>query len=129
RLDFSEPGATYSLTLTDYPRRILRPGDRLLYGANPNGFALASGSFGPFAGDLEDSQTMLGPGVPGAIIITRVDGPNLSIRNIGQFGAPIRRPPQADDYIFAQPTEINPAAAAAWAVIPNMHFFWLLDPI
>lgn len=129
RLDFREPGATYSLSLTDYPRRMLRPGDRLLYGANPNGFALASGSFGPFTGDLEDSQTMLGPGVPGAIIITRVDGPNLSIRNIGQLGAPIRRPPQADDYIFAQPTEINPAAAAAWAVIPNMHFFWLLDPI
>jgi ABC-2 type transport system permease protein len=129
RLDFHEPGAAYRITLTDYPRQTLKPGDRLLYGANPNGFALASGAFGPFVGDPEDTRTMLAPGTPGAIILTQVDGPNLTIRNVGELGAPLRRPPQADDYVFNRPTKVNPLAAAAWAVIPNMHFFWLLDPI
>ncbi|MFG0283017.1 MAG: ABC transporter permease [Phycisphaerales bacterium JB039] len=127
--EFNTAGATYRITLTDYPRQSLRPGDRLLYGPNPNGFSLASGSFGPFAGNVEAPRTMLGDGVPPAIIITEIDGAEMRIRNIGEAPVAVRRPPRRDDYIFGQPTRINPLAAAAWAIIPNMHFFWLLDPI
>jgi hypothetical protein len=90
---------------------------------------MASGEFGPFAGNPQDSRSMLGPDVPAAIILTKVDGASLEIRNIGGRAVPIRRPPRQDDYIFTRPTEINPVAAAAWAIIPNMHLFWLLDPI
>lgn len=126
---FDEPGNSYRLVLTDYPRRMLHPGDTIHYGPNPNGFALASGSFGPFTGEIGQGARLFAAGAPSAIVLTGVDGTNLEIQNVGEHGAPIMRPPGADDYIFTRPTEINPVAAAAWAVIPNMHLFWLLDPI
>lgn len=51
------------------------------------------------------------------------------MQNIGRTPLSLDRPPQEDDYFFVTPTRVNPLAATAWAVVPNMHYFWLLDAV
>ena len=72
---------------------------------------------------------MLGPGAPSSLIVTESTGQLLRIRNIGQVGVTLYRPPEVGDFVFASPTTTNKAAMVAWGAIPNMQYFWLLDAV
>ena len=50
-------------------------------------------------------------------------------RIIGPDARLITQPPHHGDYLFIHPTRTSPLALAAWAVIPNIQFFWLVDAV
>ena len=39
------------------------------------------------------------------------------------------RAPVAGDFLFTAPTEGNLLARAAWAIVPNIQLFWLVDAV
>jgi hypothetical protein len=126
---FRDSGDSYRIRLKLAPRVVIRPGASCFYGPTPNGFPLITPWFGPFRGDPAKEQDQRGGGVPPAIIVTSINGRDMTIRNIGETPVPVSRPPQPGDYVFAQPTTFNYAAMAAWGVIPNMHAFWTVDAL
>ena len=130
RTTFAQPGDVQRLTLQQAPIRPLAVGDAIFFGPTPNGFPLSThGSFGRFEGDMTELRSIIGPGVPSAVIVTEVDGLDLAIRNIGELPVRIDGPPARGDYLFTQPTRINPVALGLWGGIPNMQFYWLLDAV
>lgn len=126
---FNRPGDTYTLTLDSPPRRPITPGTSIYYGDNPNGFRLAVPPFAPFEGEALDRAGTLGPSAPSAVIAIAATSETVTIRHVGAAPLDVDRPPRGGDFLFTAPTRINPAAAAAWAAVPNMHYFWLLDAI
>jgi hypothetical protein len=143
---FATPGDFYEVTLELPATRPLVPGDFVRYGPNPNGFDLQTPSpkAPRFEGNLDDPQQTLGPNAPRAIVLNRLafskgaEGsaggrPVLTLRHMGPEDAgtssAVRRPPEQGDYVFVTPTEVRPAYLVAWAVVPNLHYFWLLDAV
>jgi ABC-2 family transporter protein len=104
-------------------------GDSFYWGANPNGLGIATGSHAPFEGDPTNPQDLFSSDTASNIIVTNIEDEHITIQNIGATPAKVTRPPEAGDYVFLQATQIQPYAATAWAVIPNLHYFWLLDAI
>ncbi len=129
RKAFDSPGDTYNLELRKPPDKPLKPGDSIYYGSNASGFDLAVPSFKGYGGAIDDTDQLFATSVPPSLIVTKADGKSLTVRHIGGHALGIRRPPVADDYVFARPTSINVAAMGLWAVLPNMHYFWLLDAV
>lgn len=126
---FDSRGARYQLELVTFPEVTLEPGDSIWYGSNPTGFALAVPDFEPFEGDISDPRTRNDPDLPPAIVVRDADGTTLVLEQIGMTAVPVSRAPVEGDHLFLQPTEHNAVAFAAWAVLPNMHYFWLLDAV
>lgn len=127
--DFNKPGDTYNLTLDAPPTRQLRPGTSIYYGDNPNGFRPAVPPFSPFQGDPGDKGGSIGPAVPSAVIAISAERDRVAIRQVGAVALPVTRAPRPDDFLFTAPTRTNTVALVAWALVPNMHSFWLLDAI
>jgi len=130
--DFVNNGDTYKLTFELEPRERLRENSPFYYGPNPSGAGMANLGNGPDATELAElspeerlSSRKLTPGV---ILISSI-GKEATIRRIGADEPATRRPPQKADYVFARPTRINPVARAAWGIIPNIQFFWLVDAV
>lgn len=126
---FTRPGDTYNLTLDTPPTRQIKPGDLIYYGDNPNGFRLPVGAAQPFEGDPTSRADATSPRANPGIILVSVENSVMTIRHAGSTPLRVDRPPRVNDFIFLKPTETNPVAVAAWAVVPNMHSFWLLDAI
>ncbi|RMH12052.1 MAG: ABC transporter permease [Planctomycetota bacterium] len=125
----TQSGERYGVRLITPPEVELARGMQFLYGPSPNGIG-TSNDWSPVTPPEEVLENdLFSPDTPRAIVILEVDDLTLTIRNIGSPPAKVRRPPMPGDYVFAEPTKINPAAAAIWAVTPNMHFFWLVDAV
>jgi hypothetical protein len=125
----SSRGAMMEITLEEPPRIEIEPGDPFYYGPNPNGVALVSGNFEPFEGDFTDESNLFTQDAPKGLIITAISGKQLTVRNIGREPLQLHRPPERDDYAFTSPTRVAPVAATLWAIVPNMHYYWLLDAV
>lgn len=111
-------------------------GDTIYYGPNPNGFDLASGnSHVPMASAADaasgEPTQLYSEGLPSTLLVTAVgeNGSRLTVKNVGDRPLSIRRAPQRDDYVFRQPTSLNIPVLAAWGILPNLQFFWLLDAV
>jgi len=126
---FATTGDIYTLTLKAPPGRLVKVGDPLYYGPNPNGFDLVTPNFTPFKGDLNNSDEFFKLQTPPAIVITSVKPQQLVIRHLGGTALPLWREPKTGDFLFTAPTRVNPFALAAWGVIPNMQYYWLTDAI
>ena len=122
-------GARYNLTLNNFPDQSLAPGTPIYYGPSPQGIGMAVPDFTPYEGDPADERLLTANGTPPGIMVKSIDRKTLTIENIGARSLAVERPPREGDYIFTQPTRINPLALSAWSVVPNMHFFWLLDAV
>jgi ABC-2 type transport system permease protein len=130
RPDFQQLGDTYQVRITTDPRVPITPGMPFYWGPNPNGFALATPPFPPVRLDLSrDERALLAEDLPPSIIVTEVRDDWVTIRNSGREAVPVRRPPERGDHIFVEPTRFNMAFTAVWAVVPNLHFFWLVDAV
>lgn len=125
----STRGAILEITLREDARVALAPGMPFYFGPNPNGFGLTTGNFRPFIGDHTQTPRLFDQDAPPGLIILDATGRQLLVQNIGRTPLSLDRPPQEDDYFFVTPTRVNPLAATAWAVVPNMHYFWLLDAV
>lgn len=129
RQTFQNIGDEYRVTLITPADVDLRPGMQFLYGPTPNGLRLA-GPYNPTPPAPELAAAPVFPaGTPAAVVITNVDNLDVTIRHIGSTPADIARPPMSGDFVFVNPTQVNPLAAALWAITPNMQFFWLVDAI
>ncbi len=122
---FDEPGDVYDLKLDGEPDVPLPPGTPFYWGPNPNGFSL---SVRPFTVPVSPEEAV-GPRGPGRIVVQDWEGPDVSIVHAGETRAGVRRPPRDGDFVFTEPTRLNPVATALWATVPNMHYFWLVDAI
>lgn len=125
---FRTPGDTCEIVLSDPPRVALPPGTSFHYGPNPNGFDMAVPPFPRFEGDPSKEGALLLSDTPGAVIVTKSQGLNLTIRNIGA-GVRAERGPLPDDWVFTRPTRVHPVALVVWSVIPNMQHYWLVDAV
>lgn len=124
---FQKTGDRYTLVLENAPTATLSPGMPIYWGANPNGFALAVPPAQPLPSRPGSPQSE--PVRYRGIVITSVTDKTLEVRQDGDPPLPVSRPPERGDFIFLAPTRTNHLAAAAWAVMPNMHYFWLLDAV
>lgn len=111
---FRNAGEQYQITLEQTPISPMPAGTGIYYGPNPNGF------------DLMVPPPSDGPQVA---VSQATNATSYIIRNQGQTPAGVVRAPEAGDLIFLKPTRTNAAALAAWAALPNLHHFWLLDAI
>lgn len=126
---FDTPGQTYTVVLKNPPALPLKPGTPFYYGPNPSGFDLSVPAFSALPPEQFDEDRILRAETPSGVVVTKVDDLTITIRHTGP--APLRgvRPPETDDYVFAGPTRTRPLLLAAWAVIPNLQYFWLLDAV
>lgn len=127
-LNMDKLGSRATVLLEGPPRIEVPTGASFYYGPNPNGLALAVPEHAPFVGDPQ-ADGLLSSSVAPAMIIEQSDGQEFVIRLIGGQRLSIARPPEAGDAVFITPTQINPITFAAWAALPNMQHFWLIDAI
>ncbi|MFA6043546.1 MAG: ABC transporter permease [Phycisphaerales bacterium] len=127
---FDKPGDTLEIELERPPDVEVTAGDPFYYSPSPNGFPMLSRTtYTRHTGNLNDSTELLGPDAPPAIIISAIDGKQLTIRNVGHTAAQVFRAPEAGDYFFTRQTKIHPLPLVLWGALPNLQFFWLLDAI
>lgn len=119
----------YDIVLRIEPRTRMLPGSPVYYGPNPSGYALHVRPFTPFSGDVANPSDLVDRTRPPSIAVLSQEARKLSIVRTGPDGPLVDQPPKADDFIFIRPTTHNPLAWGAWAVIPNVQFFWLMDAV
>jgi len=127
RADLRQPGTILKVSLRESPTRPVRAGDTFWYGPGPGGFPMSVGGLAGFEGDPTQTVTLNNPDAPATLVITEARDRDLTVRSVGRPA--VFLPPEADDYVFLAPTRVRPLVLGAWAVIPNMHFFWLLDAV
>lgn len=129
RPDLQRNGDGFNVTLEFDPRRRLEPGTPFYFGPNPSGFMLATTHFRPFDGSIAESSDLTDRSRPPAIVITRVDGRDLTLLRVGADTPVSSRPPRPGDWIFIKPTVYHPVFLTAWLAVPNIQFFWLTDAV
>jgi ABC-2 type transport system permease protein len=126
------PRETVNIQLDRSPSRSIRPGDSIYYGSSPNGFPMAVHPFPRFTGNLTREVEVFGPQVPGGLIAREASDRSITIQRIGGSAeVPLRldRLPDVGDYVFVEPPSLVWPAAVAWALVPNLHYFWLVDAV
>lgn len=127
--NFEKPGDPLRVLLQIPPVKPIKPGDSFYYSSAPNGFPMLVRDFPAFTGDPTKLNDIIGADTPGRILVTEVRDRELIVRIAGENGIARFRPPEVDDFVFLEPTKTNYALLGAWGVIPNLHFFWLLDAV
>jgi len=127
--DLAEPGDLWKLTFEGAPRVQLHPGDPIYFGPVPNGLGLAVPRQDPFTGDPTHDAEITTRDEGKALVVRSVasDEQSIVIANVG--GLKVRGLPTKGDFVFRTPTRVHALAWAAWAVIPNLQFFWLVDAV
>ncbi|MEO0511307.1 MAG: ABC transporter permease [Planctomycetota bacterium] len=127
---FDERGATYRFKFQGAMDPVVEVGAPVWYGPNPNGVALAVPEYEPYKGSLTDPDELFGPGVSGALVVAEVESETeILVRNVGARPLDLERTPELYDFVFQTPTSVNAPAFAVFSLIPNMHYFWLLDAV
>lgn len=130
--DFQQPEDAYDLTLSLEPRVRMAPGSPVYYGEFPSGYKIAVRPFDPFSGDVNSPTSVVDRSKPAAVAVVSQTKRQLAIVRTGDGGTGAtlaKRQPRAGDYIFTRPTRYNAAAWGAWALVPNVQMFWLLDAV
>jgi ABC-type transport system involved in multi-copper enzyme maturation permease subunit len=123
-----EPGSVYKVTLYSPPTARLQPGDPFYFAPAPDGFPMNLPRFAPFSGDLSRGQDLMNPDTRG-LAVQSVNGAEIRVVRFGGAPLGITRPPEKNDYAFRAPSRINVAALGVWSIVPNMHYFWLVDAV
>lgn len=126
---FLEAGDSFHLTLANTPVQPLKRGDSFYYSPSPSGFPTLSPAFPPADPNALDANSLLGAGAPGRVVVTQAEGRSVTIQHTGERPLDLSRAPEPGDYAFTNPTRTNYLALAAWGIVPNLHFFWLLDAV
>jgi hypothetical protein len=90
---------------------------------------MAVAAFPRFTGSLDKPADVLGAETRPGLVVASVSSQTVRVRRVGEGTLPMWRLPVRDDYIFLEPTRLNAVALGAWAAIPNMHVFWMVDAI
>jgi ABC-type transport system involved in multi-copper enzyme maturation permease subunit len=124
----AKAGDRATINLKATPRITLTPGMPIYYAIDPSGISMEVPRQQPFEGNPAESEDLRSGKFPPALVIRDLGADN-AITLVNVSGLPVRRPPAINDYIFAKPTAIYPPAFAAWAVVPNLQAFWLVDAV
>jgi hypothetical protein len=116
RAAFDRPGDEQHVVLSAPPKAEIRPGAPIFYGPNPSGFMLVGKGFGSADGEVR------------GVVATDVQARELTVTIRGESPLP-ERPPSPGDHVFLRPTQVNPAAATLFALVPNFHHYWLTDAV
>lgn len=127
RTDLRQPGTILRVSLSEAPSAPIRPGAVFWYGPSPGGFPLSVAGLAPFHGDPSDTATLNNPDSPPTIVVVGSEDRTVTVRSVGR--PKVILPIEPDDYVFLSDTRIRPLVLGLWAVMPNMHFFWLLDAV
>lgn len=127
RTGFNTRGEVIEITTLQPANPPFKVGDPIYISPSPNGYPLNHPDYTPTTVAPENSEALMAG--PPALVVIRVDGLRLQLRNVGTEPVPVIRPPERGDWLFAKPTEINYAAYSIWGAIPNLQFFWILDAI
>ncbi len=122
-------GDEITVVLNRQPTERLAPGDAFYFGPNPNGVLLAVPAHPEFRGDPTDPDDVVSPESNPSLVVKRVEPDEVTLRLVNVGGLEVARLPREGDYVFAGPTDHNWVAVAAWSVVPNLQFFWLVDAI
>jgi ABC-2 type transport system permease protein len=123
---WTEPGHTYTVQLVSIPTAQVKPGDSFYFSTSATGFPLWPSNADPFTGSVEGTMSTTGTG---GLVVTSVTGPSLTVRRFGQRPLEIAKPPQSGDSVFVRETRVRAVPLALWSIIPNMHYFWLVDAV
>ncbi|MBC7773402.1 MAG: ABC transporter permease subunit [Pyrinomonadaceae bacterium] len=125
-------GDSYNVQFLFEPTAKIAVGMPAYFSANPNGFPMSTYAFtapDPLKYDFSKPDTPHLKGLEPALVFSKVAGRNATITHVGPDAKLLRFPPMPDDFVFVTPTRIHPVAVAAWGVIPNVQFFWLVDAV
>ncbi|MGE3106970.1 MAG: ABC transporter permease subunit [Phycisphaerales bacterium] len=125
-------GDEYRLTFAFEPTVKIEPGMPCYFSPNPNGFPLLTPAFDPpdrTKHDFSKPLSALDSGLQPALVFASYSARNAVVRHVGPDAPLLRDKPSRDDYVFITPTRVNVGAVAAWGVIPNAQFFWLVDAV
>lgn len=129
--DLADPADLWTLRLREGATVELTPGTAIAFGPVPNGLGLACRvPEQGYAGDPVNDADLTTSEHGRALVVREVDEQddrNLTIANAGGLG--VKRPPREGDYLFTKPTQLSALAWLAWAVVPNLQFFWLVDAV
>lgn len=124
----AKAGDHATINLKSTSRITLTPGMPIYYAVDPSGISMEVPRQRPFTGNPASSEDLRSGQFSPALVIRDL-GPDNAITIVNASGLPVRRPPAANDYIFAQPTSTYLPAFTAWAIIPNLQVFWLVDAV
>lgn len=127
REDLRQPGTVLRVDLTEAPAKPIRPGAVFWYASSPGGFPMSVADLAEFGGDPGNLAALNDTDAPATIVVTESDERSLTVRSVGR--PRVILPPRDEDYVFPSATRIRPIVLAAWAVVPNLHYFWLLDAV
>ncbi|MEM7754715.1 MAG: ABC transporter permease subunit [Planctomycetota bacterium] len=127
--DLLHPGDEGTFRTEAPPEIKLEPGTPIFFGPAPNGLGMSTPRFAAPDPSLDLSNDLYPEDVPPALVIMEVSGQDIRVKHIGGRPLDMRRPPEQGDYLFITPTTLNPVYATVWAVVPNMHAFWLVDAV
>jgi hypothetical protein len=122
-------GDTYLLTFEEPPRVKIPPLTPFYYGRNSDGLGLANLGTNPDIAALPENERLTSREPPPGMVFTKSDAKGATVRRVGADGQAVSRPPREGDFVFLQPTRINPAALGLWGIIPNIQSFWLVDAV
>mgnify|MGYP000969844451 CR=1 FL=1 len=118
------------ITLRRPTPRPIAPGTAIYYGPSPNGFPLHTlGTYPDFKGNLDDSNEAFSKDIPPSLVALSAQADRLTVRTIGSGVLSVVKDPKKGDFVFAGPTDISYPRLAAWGVLPNLQYFWLLDAV
>lgn len=129
------PGDTAEIDAPSGFRIQPKVGQPLYFAASPNGvdapIRFTAPPFPPPPGAVRPSTLEPTAYDTPALLVTGVNDRKISVITVGRGDVTlsIDRIPRRGDYLFLQPTTYNYTAIAAWGVIPNLQFFWLLDAV
>lgn len=124
------PTSTATITLSSALDVPIAPGQSIYFGPGANGINIAVPSHAPWRGSDPNNGTQLRDTANGkALIIRSYDPQSRKLTIVNAAGLAVNRPPLEGDYVFLTPTTYNIAPLAAWAIIPNMQNYWVVDAI
>lgn len=131
-VDMRKRGDGYRLTFEMEPRIRLKEGNPIFFGPNPNGVGLVNLGEMPDPAALaamSPDQRLSDRSFPPSVLIVSAQGKEAHVRVAGADAPAVSRAPRPGDYIFLRPTRYSLPAMAAWGVVPNVQFFWLVDAV
>ena len=121
-------GQRATVALKSPSRTEIRPGMSVYYAADPSGMSMEVPAHPAFEGNPLDRDDLISGRFAPALVVRELGADNsFTLVNVG--GLPVARLPREGDFVFAQPTRTNTVARIAWAVVPNLQIFWLVDAV
>lgn len=129
RAELAQPGVSYEVRFEQAMTQRPQVGAPFYYSPNPSGFPPLSASGAAFQGNFEEGNSIMGAGVPSALVVRSGDARQVTVMAVGERRLDMTRPPETGDYVFTSRPETRFGWLMLWGAVPNLQFFWLIDAV